>query len=164
MVQHATPLLHKLPDHHLVFIGDGLERPLVEALAQQSELKGRVHCLGQRNDVRAWMARSELLLLPARYEGMPNVVLEAMAESLSVVTTRVEGIAELLGEKLEQQSVGKELWIDFFELAASLANSPDQQRKLGKANRQRAEAEFDLEKQLKRYEALYLAGASRLEA
>jgi len=160
MAQYATSLLTSLPDHHLVFIGEGFMRPLVESLSKQKECSGRVHVLGQRNDVRAWMARSELLLLPARFEGMPNVVLEAMAEGLAVVTTRVEGIDELLGENLVQQSVAKESWNDFFELVASLANSPAQQKVLGKANRDRAMAEFDLEKQLNQYETLYLAGAS----
>ena len=155
LVQHAKVFLGQLPDHHLVLIGDGSMRPNLEALAQQNELKGRLHCLGQRNDVRAWMARSELLLLPTRYEGMPNVVLEAMAEGLTVVTTRVEGIIELLGDQLETQSVGKEAWSDFFELAANLANSPEKQQKIGNANRQRAETEFDLEKQLMQYESLY---------
>lgn len=155
LVQHAKPLLRQLPDHHLVLIGDGSMRPLLEALARQKELRGRVHCLGQRDDVRSWMARSELLLLPTRYEGMPNVILEAMAEGLAVVTTRVEGIVELLGDQLEKQSVGKEAWNDFFELAASLANSPEQQKEIGNANRQRAETEFGLEKQFMRYESLY---------
>ena len=160
MAQYATSLLTRLPDHHLVFIGGGSMRPLVESLSKQKECLGRVHVLGQRNDVRAWMARSELLLLPARFEGMPNVVLEAMAEGLAVVTTRVEGIDELLGEYLVQQSVAKESWNDFFELAASLANSPERQKVLGRANRDRVKAEFDLEKQLNRYETLYLAAAS----
>ena len=155
LIQHAKVFLSQLPDHHLVLIGDGSMRPNLEALAQQEELKGRLHCLGQRNDVRAWMARSELLLLPTRYEGMPNVVLEAMAEGLTVVTTRVEGIIELLGDQLETQSVEKEAWSDFFELAANLANSPEKQQKIGNANRQRAETEFDLEKQLMQYESLY---------
>ena len=155
LIQNAKLLLSQLPNHHLVLLGDGSMRPLLEALAEQKELKGRVHCLGQRNDIRAWMARSELLLLPTRYEGMPNVVLEAMAEGLSVVTTRVEGIVELLGDQLENQSVGKEAWNDFFELAIKLANSPVQQAIIGNANRQRAEREFDLEKQLMQYESLY---------
>ena len=160
MAQYATTLLTRLPDHHLVFIGGGSMRPLVESLSKQKECLGRIHVLGQRNDVRAWMARSELLLLPARFEGMPNVVLEAMAEGLAVVTTRVEGIGELLGENLVQQSVAKESWNDFFELVASLANSPEKQKIIGTANRDRAMAEFDLEKQLNRYETLYLAAAS----
>ena len=155
LVQHAEELLRKLPDHHLVLIGIGCMRQQVDELAQLPKLKGRVHCLGIRKDVRAWMARSELLLLPTRYEGMPNVVLEAMAEGLPVVTTRVEGVAELFGDQLDTQSVAKEAWNDFFELAISLANAPEHRRTLSKANRNRAETEFALDEQLKQYEELY---------
>ena len=153
--QHAEKLLSRLPDHHLVLIGDGSLRQLLETVAQQQNLAGRIHCLGQRNDVRAWMARSELLLLPSRYEGMPNVILEAMAEGLPVVTTRVEGVAELLGDQLAQQSVAKEAWNDFFKLAVSLANSSEHRKGLGTANQKRAETEFALDQQLERYEELY---------
>ncbi len=156
LVQRAESLLWRLPDHHLVFIGIGYLRQLVDTLARQQNLKGRVHCLGLRKDVRAWMARSELLLLPTRYEGMPNVILEAMVEGLPVVTTRVEGVAELLGEQLVTQSVAREAWDDFFELAFSMANSPELRKAIGSANRNRAELEFALADQLKQYEALYL--------
>ncbi len=155
VAQYAGKLLSQLPEHHLVLIGDGSQRSLLETVAQQQGLTGRIHFLGQRNDVRAWMARSELLLLPSRYEGMPNVILEAMAEGLPVVTTRVEGVAELLGDQLESQSVAKEAWDDFFKLAVSLANSSEYRKLLGTANRQRAETEFALDQQLVRYEALY---------
>ncbi len=155
VAQYAGKLLSQLPDHHLVLIGDGSQRSLLETVAQQQGLTGRIHFLGQRNDVRAWMARSELLFLPSRYEGMPNVILEAMAEGLPVVTTRVEGVAELLGDQLESQSVAREAWDDFFKLAVSLANSSEHRKRLGTANRKRAETEFALDQQLVRYEALY---------
>jgi glycosyltransferase involved in cell wall biosynthesis len=133
----------------------------LETVAQQQGLTGRIHFLGQRNDVRAWMARSELLLLPSRYEGMPNVILEAMAEGLPVVSTRVEGVAELLGDQLEPQSVPREAWVEFFELVFSLANSSERRKALAKANRHRADTEFALDKQLERYEALYRLCPSR---
>ncbi len=155
VAQYAGKLLSQLPDHHLVLIGDGSQRSLLETVAQQQGLTGRIHFLGQRNDVRDWMARSELLLLPSRYEGMPNVILEAMAEGLPVVTTRVEGVAELLGNQFESQSVAREAWDDFFKLAVSLANSSEHRKRLGTANRKRAETEFALDQQLVRYEALY---------
>ena len=155
IVQRAEELLNRLPDHHLVFIGIGNLRQSVIALAMQQKLKGRVHCLGLRKDVRAWMSRSELLLLPTRYEGMPNVILEAMVEGLPVVTTRAEGVAELLGEQLENQSVAREAWDDFFELAFSLANSPELRRTLSLANRNRAENAFALDEKLTQYEMLY---------
>ena len=78
-----------------------------------------------------------------------------MAEGLPVVTTRVEGVAELLGDQLAQQSVAKEAWDDFFKLAVSLANSSEHRKRLGTANQKRAESEFALDQQLVRYEELY---------
>ena len=154
LVEHAQVLLDQLPGHHLVVIGEGSLRHELDALSERSS-NGRIHCLGQRNDVREWMARSEFLLLPTRYEGMPNVILEAMIESLPVVTTRVEGVAELLGENLEQQSVAKENWSALFELAVTLARAPQHRIEIGGNNRKRVESEFALEKQLMRYESLY---------
>lgn len=156
LIEHAKSLLNRLPTHHLVVIGDGSMRHELNSLAEQGP-HGRIHCLGQRNDVREWMARSELLLLPTRYEGMPNVILEAMIEGLPVVTTRVEGVAELLGDYLQQQSVAKEDWNALFELAVTLSNAPQSRKEISAANRERAESEFALEKQLAQYESLYAA-------
>ena len=156
LAKYGEDLLSRLPDHHLVAIGEGSLRPLLEALARQPNLVGRVHCLGQRNDVPAWMGRSELLLLPTRYEGMPNVVLEAMSLGLPVVATRAEGVAELLGEQAAIQSVPKDDWKELFERVVALSKSPAERKKAGQANLERVSSEFALEKQLSKYELLYL--------
>jgi len=157
--QYGHELLSRLPHHHLVVIGDGSMRPLMERLACQPGLFGRVHCLGQRRDVQAWMARAELLLLPTRYEGMPNVVLEAMSAGLPVVATRVEGVSELLGEQATNQSVPKDAWKELFDRVVAFSNSPDDRKVAGQANRYRVATEFVLEKQLSKYELLYRTGS-----
>jgi glycosyltransferase involved in cell wall biosynthesis len=155
LVTHAPKLLEKLSDHHLVVIGEGSMKGQMLSLASTPELNGRVHVLGQRNDVRAWMQRASLLLLPTRYEGMPNVVLEAMAEGLVVVTTRVEGIEEVLTEELQEQIVAPGEWQAFFAKASSLALDPSRRRALSAMNRSRVEAAFELRQQLGKYEELY---------
>ena len=155
--QYGEDLLSRLPEHHLVVIGDGSMRPLLETLSCRPKLVGRVHCLGQRSDVRAWMARSELLLLPTRYEGMPNVVLEAMSVGLPVIATRAEGVAELLGEQADVQSVPKDAWKELFDRVVVLSKSPAERKKACQANLERVASEFALEKQLSKYELLYLS-------
>ena len=160
--QYGEELLNRLPNHHLVVIGDGSMRPLLERLVCQPQLMGRVHCLGQRTDVQAWMARAELLLLPTRYEGMPNVVLEAMSVGLPVVATRAEGVAELLGEQAIHQSVPKDAWKELFDRVVAFSNAPEDRIAAGQANRDRVEAEFALEKQLWKYETLYRTNATKV--
>ena len=80
----------------LTFVGDG---PLM------ADLKRRIHAgpcvdsvqfVGQVDDVNSRMRPATLLVLPSRWEGMPNVVLEAMANGLPVVATAVDGTKEVL--------------------------------------------------------------------
>ena len=57
---------------------------------------GRVRFLGHREDVPALLAASDLLVLPSLYEGLPNVVLEAMNQGKAVVATDAPGTNELV--------------------------------------------------------------------
>jgi len=85
------------PNAHLVLVGDGPLRPQLEAFAQTEPLRGHVSLVGSRAEVAAYLRAADLLVLPSRAEGMPNVILEAMACALPVLATEVGGAAELLG-------------------------------------------------------------------
>jgi len=82
----------------LVILGDGpLMRPL-ESLVREYGLEGRVRLLGRRPnaEVAAWVSAADVLCLPSRREGCPNVVLEALASGRPVVASNVGGVPELL--------------------------------------------------------------------
>jgi glycosyltransferase involved in cell wall biosynthesis len=87
-----------LPDVGLVVVGEGPERPNLEALVQRLKLEDRVHFAGQvgQERVGAYLAACDLFVLNSRYEGLPHVVLEAMAAGLPVVATDVGGIGEVV--------------------------------------------------------------------
>lgn len=105
-------LFERLPEHHVVLVGDGpLERQLRE-MAEQLQISQRVHFLLWRPDIPQLLKRCDVLVLPSRYEGMPNVVLEAMAAGVPAVTTKVQGVYELLGPW------AKELTVPFGDTAA----------------------------------------------
>jgi len=79
----------------LLFVGPGDAAPLQER-ARDLGLARRVVFTGPRDDVPRVLAASDFLLLPSRWEGMPYIVLEAMASGLAVVATPVDGARELV--------------------------------------------------------------------
>ena len=155
LLRQADSLLSSLPSHRLVLLGDGRWMDAWREWIAKSPNSHRVSLLGKRKDVRDWMLRSELLLLPARYEGMPNVVLEAMAVGRPVAVTQVEGIKSLLGDSLQEQSVPAGDWEGWKRLVIRLAQDPALRNRLGSANRERVKVSFRLEDQLSKYEGLY---------
>lgn len=95
-VESFPRLLERVPDAHLVFVGDGEGRPQVERRANEVG-GGRIHFLGLRDDVPALLALADLMLLPSISDAMPMVVLEAMALGVPTVATDVGDVREVLG-------------------------------------------------------------------
>lgn len=80
----------------LSFVGDGPLRESIQKTAAQYGISHLVHLHGRSDDVRLLMRRADLLVLPSLWEGLPNVVLESMAEGLPVLATEVDGIRDLI--------------------------------------------------------------------
>jgi glycosyltransferase involved in cell wall biosynthesis len=85
----------------IVFVGDGQLSADLELKARQAGVGNRVRfvgrCLPER--IATWIAASDLLCLPSRREGCPNVVLEALACGRPVVASRVGGVPELVSDR-----------------------------------------------------------------
>jgi glycosyltransferase involved in cell wall biosynthesis len=81
---------------HLVLAGDGVTKEKVSALVSALGLSDRVHLLGIRDDVPVLLAAADALVLPSAREGLPRVVLEAMAMGTPVIGSRIRGTTELL--------------------------------------------------------------------
>ncbi len=141
---------------HLALVGDGPGRDQyrrdAEALAG---LVGRVHWLGRRDDVPSLLKAADLLVLPSLWEGMPNVVLEAMAARRAVVATAVEGTEDLVVP-------GETGWLvppgDPDALARALieaASDRERLRRFGEAGRARVESHFTAARAIDAYERLW---------
>ncbi|MDQ1378920.1 MAG: hypothetical protein QOE15_3093, partial [Acidimicrobiaceae bacterium] len=83
-------------DHCLLIAGKGRLRHELEAAAAELGLGPRVRFLGVRSDIPELIAASDAVVLSSRFEGLPNVVMEAMAGARPVVATRVGGAPELV--------------------------------------------------------------------
>ena len=116
----------------------------------------RVHFAGWRADIPQILAASRLLVLPSLWEGMPNVVLEAMAAGLPVVATDVEGVRELLGPAADGQVVplgDTQAFTDrVIRLVRDTRNRPP---KSGAANRRRVAESFTLDGMVAAYQSLW---------
>jgi glycosyltransferase involved in cell wall biosynthesis len=151
----APQWLARLPDCDLVLVGKGPEQPRLQRLARRLGIDDRVCFAGWRDDVPEILAASDLLVLPSRWEGMPNVVLEAMASHRPVLAARVEGVSELLGEEDEEQTVS---WGDSQGLVAKLVRLLSDRQlavELGEKNRRRAEEEFSIDRVVAAYQAFW---------
>ena len=83
---------------NLTIVGEGHDRPRLEALIAELKLSERVQIVGWQSDVRRWFEAMDVFALSSRREGLPNVLLEAMALGVPCVATRIAGIPRLIAD------------------------------------------------------------------
>lgn len=88
----------ELSHAQLAIIGTGEEQAKIVALAVQLGLTDRIHFLGLQRNVHEWMSAADVYVMSSAWEGMPLVLLEAMACERVVVATDCGGVKEVLGE------------------------------------------------------------------
>jgi starch synthase (maltosyl-transferring) len=144
-----------LPAHELLIVGEGPERGRLEALARRVGIAERVHFAGWQTNIPEFMAASQLVLLPSRWEGMPNTILEAMASGKAVVATRAEGVVELLGARADEQTAPANDPAALADRLQEIARNQCLINELGQFNQARARGEFSVATMISRYAALY---------
>jgi len=83
----------------LWILGEGPERKNLEALVSSLHLTGVVHMPGYVANPISYMGRSDVFVVPSRWEGLPTAMVEALAAGMSIVATRCPGgSAEILGD------------------------------------------------------------------
>ena len=96
LIEAFSGLDHQRIDAHLAIVGEGPERSPLEAQIQKSTWGDKITLLGYRADVPELIAEADVFVLSSLWEGMPNVVLQAMLLGTPIVSTDVEGIEELM--------------------------------------------------------------------
>jgi glycosyltransferase involved in cell wall biosynthesis len=88
----------EIPDAILILIGSGKEREQLTTLSIQLGIQNYVQFIGlvSRDKVRTFMQQADIFVLPSLSEGIPNVILEAMACGLPIIASRVGGIPDLI--------------------------------------------------------------------
>ena len=139
--------LPHLPDTRLVIAGDGILRRELAAVADTLSVSERVIFLGHVSaaEVRGYMRRADAFVLNSTYEGLPHVVLEAMAAGIPVIATDAGGT----GEVVENEATGLLIPVgDEAALQAAIErlwNDPALSRKLTAEAASRLAAHFDFD-------------------
>jgi len=142
------------PGVTLTLIGDGEDRAFAEAEAARL---GGVTLRGFQSQgaVAAAYGEADALVLPSFAEGVPVVLMEAMAARRPVVATRVGGVAELVEDGVSGLLVPPGSAADLALAIARLAGDPVLCGTMGAAGRARVEAEFDTAREAARLAALF---------
>lgn len=137
------------PEVTLTLVGDGPERGWIEARIAALGLAGAVTVTGYlgQGEVAAELAGSDIFVLPSFAEGVPVVLMEAMATGLPVVTTRIAGIPELVEDGVSGLVVPPGDAAGLAGALATLLADPALRDRMGAAGRAHVVAEHDIAKE-----------------
>jgi len=140
---------------HLYLAGDGPDEASLRQQVIDLELGDAVSFSGVVDDVFAFMADIDIVVLPSLWEGMPNILLEAMAAGRPIVATRLAGIEELVqdGESAVLCEPGRPE--PLAEAIMRLMDDSELAGRLARAARRDVEERFDISQTIAQTQALY---------
>ncbi|MEM8859061.1 MAG: glycosyltransferase family 4 protein [Chloroflexota bacterium] len=137
----------KLDNLHFVWVGHGYAEDRIKRMVKLLGMSSQVHFLGARQDVPDLLDSADMFILPSQFEGMPLVILEAMAKGLPVIATEVSGTPEAIGDA--GFLLPDPVWGEIAPILANqirwLAEKPAVRQQMGATARKRAERYFRLE-------------------
>jgi len=139
-------------DFQLVMVGTGPDAGDLEAAVSAYGLETQVTFTGALNqeEVARWYARADAFALPSFAEGIPVVLMEAMASGVPCVTTRITGIPELIRDGRDGLLVTPSDSEELAEAIERLMDDPDLRGRLAAAGRDRVCEHYDLDRNVAR--------------
>ncbi len=148
-------------------VGEGPQHAAISAQIEAAGLGAEVHLHGNlpRPEISRMMAAADIFCLPSvptregKREGIPVVLMEAMATGLPVVSSRLSGIPELVEDGVAGVLVEPRDGIALATVLEQLASDRDRRQAMGRAGRRRVEMHFDLHQNARRLAALFVTQA-----
>ena len=144
LLQAVARLKAKNLDVHVTVVGDGPMRAEVERQIAEQSLSGHFTLLGALPEAQtlAEIAKADAFVLPSLMEGLPVVLMEAMAAGKPAIAAMVAGIPELIEHDRTGLLFEVGNWADLEGQMQNLIKNPELARRLGEAGRVRVEQEF----------------------
>lgn len=155
-LEAAARLASEHPEVGFVLYGDGpLREKLASQLANLPTLAGRFVMAGFRTDLDRLMPAADLVVLSSHTEGLPVVVLEALASGVAVVATKVGGVPEVISDGEHGLLVPPGDAVKLARGIDHLLRDPGLRERLARAGKQRVVTEFSFRVMAQRYQALF---------
>lgn len=157
-------LAERLPNAHLVFVGEGPMREPIVQRSREMGLEQRVHLAGHQADTPQWHAALDVFALSSLSEQNPVSVLEAMATGKPVLGTDVGDLARLVSADNRRYVVAPDDTQAYNEALDTLLGDASLRSDLGARNRERVLNNFQVGTMIEKYEHLYrtVAGTESL--
>jgi len=153
LISAVREVQKRYPNVILLVVGDGPQRTDLEMMAKNSKI--RAIFTGWQEKTSPFYALMDIFVLPSFFEGLPNVMLEAMAMRKAVVATAIGGNVDLVvdGKNGFLVPIQDDRRIAF--ALKKLLNSSDMRKRMGNINRQIIEETFTWDVIVPRFERLY---------
>jgi colanic acid/amylovoran biosynthesis glycosyltransferase len=140
------------------FAGDGPRRQAVEQLIHTRGMETRIQIAGAvgQDDIRTLYAWADVFCLPSFAEGLPVVLMEAMASGLPVIATRIAGVAELVEDGHTGLVISPGRVDELVEALRRLGRDQDLRGEMGRFGREKVIAEFSVDANAKRLLDIFL--------
>lgn len=156
LLEAAVHVKDRVPNAHVLIVGDGPRRPFLEGLAQRLQLTPRVHFVGTVEDIRVPLALMDVFVFPSRWpEAFGLTLVEAMAAGNAIVATNHGAVPEILHHDVEGVIVPPEDPAALADGIARLLKDRAAASRLGRAAQARAQDAFDVSRMADAIEAVY---------
>ena len=155
LIRAVKDLRDRIHDVRLVIVGEGSERTRLTELASELEIADRVHLVGWQSDVKAYFEAMDVFALSSLREGLPNVLLEAMAMEVPCVATRIAGIPKLIESGVNGLLVPAGNQNEMTTALHRLIANPDDRELFRRAGRRTVETRYSFPVRMKKLARIY---------
>ena len=148
-------IISSFPETHLLLVGDGPERERIEEKADQLNISQNVTISGFTDDVRPYLALTDIFVLSSLSEGIPISLLEAMASGLPVVATSVGGTPEVIENGITGYLVPPNSPLEFSKKVKLLLKDNNKRKLMGENAFNRVCDHFSLQEMTRLYQNVY---------
>jgi glycosyltransferase involved in cell wall biosynthesis len=155
LIRAAPEMLKKCPEARFLIVGEGPLKNKLILTGEKLNVADRITFTGFRSDIKEILASIDVLAMPSLLEGLPMVLLEAMAMAKPIVATRIDGITEVLENSKTGLLVPAKNSHALAEALVGILDDNEKANFFGQNAREAAKEKFSVKKMVEQIESAY---------